>query len=424
MAIRWAGMVMAIGLSLAAAAAAALRSSLLVLGEEGLAEEGVRGDKTAALLLSAVKDPSLRHPFALWTAVSLLKTCSAVSAGAAALALAREDGLRGAAFGAAWIGVYLLLLFFLENVANGEAMESPRRILRWGGRLCIAALRISAGPARLLDRLGRFLFGDRYSPEALMEVRIASEEGILDVIEEGAERGTIDPTEEKLIEGVLRFGEATVSEAMTPKAEVVFLKEGMPDDEVAGIVGETGFSRYPVLSASGDEVVGILHSLGLFRPPRGERWERLLEKPVYIPESMKAADLFRRIQRSRVHTAVVIDEHGKLCGLVTVHDLLEKILGRMSTVIGPVEGPEWEKDGALSVPGITPVRVLREEYDIGIPLSANYETAGGFAMDYLQKVPEGATTFLAHGYRITVAETDRYRIRSLRIEKVPLTGTS
>ncbi len=417
-------MLLAVALSLAGAAAAAIRSSLLLLGEERLAEEGTGRSRKAARILAAVRDPSLRHPFGLWAAAAFLKVCSGACAGGAALALAAGGGPQGAVFGAAWIAVYLLLLFFLENVATGAATDDPGRILRWGGTLTLASLRLSAVPARLLDRLGRLLFGDRYSPEALMDVRIASEEGILDVIEEGAERGTIDPTEEKMIEGVLRFGEAAVSEAMTPRAEVAFLKEGMSEAEVAALVGETGYSRYPVLSSTGDEIRGILPSLGLLRSSRDGRWEGLLEKPVYVPESLSAADLFRRFQRTRVHTAVVIDEHGKLCGLVTIHDLLEKIVGRLADADGAAEGPEWERDGALSVPGATPVRVLREEYGILIPLSANYETAGGFAVDCLQRVPEGATTFLAHGYRITVAETDRYRIRRLRIEKASFTGTS
>jgi CBS domain containing-hemolysin-like protein len=143
------------------------------------------------------------------------------------------------AFGASWLGSYLLFLFYLENVATCKTMENPRRVLRWGG-VCLAALRMAVFPARLFDVLGRLLFGGRYSPEALMDIRFGSEEGILGVIEEGAEHGTIDATEEKMIEGVLRFGEATVAEGMTPWAEVVFLKEGTPRSEVTEIVGESG----------------------------------------------------------------------------------------------------------------------------------------------------------------------------------------
>jgi CBS domain containing-hemolysin-like protein len=420
----WLWALAALALSVAAAGAGAIRTSLIILGEERLSEENARGDRRAGLLLAAIRDPAVRHPFSLWAASAVLKAASAILAGVAALSFTlRVGGWRGLPAGAGWAGAFLVFLYYLENVSSSAAMESPRRVLLWG-RLSLAVLRLSVFPARVFDRLGRLLLGDRYSPEALMDIRFGSEEGILDVIEEGAEHGTIDPTEEKMIEGVLRFGEMTVSEGMTPRGEVVFLREGMPRDEVAGIVGESGFSRYPVLSAGGEELVGVLSSRNLFRKPREARWEIHLEKPVYVPESLKVSDLLRRFQRTGVHMAVVIDEHGKLCGVITVHDLLERIVGRLADGEEAAEGPEWEKDGALSVPAGTQIRVLREEYGIDLPMSAVYETAGGFVMDHLQEIPEGTITFLTHGYRITVVETGRYRIRRLRIEKTAPTGTS
>lgn len=409
-------------LSAAAASAASIRTSLVILGEEGLSGENARGSREAGLLLAAIRDPANRHPFSLWAASAALKAISAILAGVAALSLATERG-GGAGFlsGAAWILSFLVFLYFLENLSSSSAMGNPRRVLRWG-RLSLLALRAAVVPVPVFDRLGRLLLGDRYSPEALMDIRFGSEEGILEIVGEGAEHGTIDPTEERMIGGVLRFGETTVSEGMTPRGEVVFLKEGMSRGEVAGIVGESGFSRYPVLSAAGDELMGILSSRTLFRLAGGERWESGLERPVYVPESLKVSDLLRRFQRTGTHMAVVIDEHGKLCGVITVHDLLERIVGRLAEGEEGVEGPEWEKDGALSVPAATPVRVLREEYGIDLPLSHVYETAAGYAIDHLQEIPGDPVTFLAHGYRITVTETGRYRIRRLRIEKA--TGTS
>jgi CBS domain containing-hemolysin-like protein len=419
----WLFSLLALFLSVAAAVATAIRSSLLILGAEGLTKESAWGDEKADRMLAAVRAPSFRHPFSLWALASTLKAASVLAAGGSAVAfVAGVGGWKGAAFGAAWLAVYLLFLFYLENVTTCGTMENPQRILRWEG-VCFAALRVAVLPARLFDGLGRLLFGGRYSPEALMDIRIGSEEGILDVIEEGTEHGTIDPTEEKMIEGVLRFGDTTVAEGMTPWAEVVFVKEGTPISEVARIAGESGYSRYPVLTRGGEEVRGVLSAFSLLRQPPDGRWEDFLERPMYVPESMRVSDLLRRFRRAGVHMAVAIDEHGKLCGVITIHDLLEKIVGRLADGTDPQEGPEWEKDGALSVPAATPVRILREEYGIAIPLGATYETAGGFVMDHLQDVPEGMVTFLAHGYRITVAETERYRIRRLRIEKTASTET-
>ncbi len=406
------------------AAATALRSSLLIVGEEGLAEDASAGDTLAARLLAAVRDRSVRHPFSLWAAASACKAGAAACAGAAAFPLvALLRGGSGVAAGAGWILGFLLLLFTLENLATRSAMTRPRRILRLGGRACLYALRGSGPPARFLDRLGRLLFGAGYVPEALPDIRFGSEEGILDVIEEGAEHGTIEPGEEEMIEAVLRFGETVVDEVMTPWTDVVCLRKGTTYEDAAAVLARTGFSRYPVLSRDGRDVEGILAARSLFLPGASDGWERLVEKPVFVPESMKVSELLRQFQRTRVHLAVVIDEHGKLCGVITIQDLLEEIVGRMAEGTEAPEAPEWEKDGALSVPAATPVRVLRDEYGIDIPTGDTYETAGGFALDRLQDVPEGVVTFLAHGYRITVAETERFRIRRLRFEKVGATGT-
>ncbi|MBE0603554.1 MAG: CBS domain-containing protein, partial [Deltaproteobacteria bacterium] len=223
------------------------------------------------------------------------------------------------------------------------------------------------------------------------------------------------------IEGIIRYGDRTVSEEMTPRSRVVFLRQGAPLAEVARIVGETSFSRYPVLTENGEEVVGVLPARSLFRAGGDVPWERFLEKPVYVPESMSMAELFRRFERVRIHMAIVIDEHGMLCGVITVDDLLEKILGSMAAREADVDAPALDKDGSLIVPASTAVRELRDDYGIDIPQSAVYETAGGYALDCLQDIPEGQVTFRAHGYRITVLETEGRRIRRLRFEKVPPT---
>lgn len=406
------------------AAMTALRSSLLIVGEEGLAEDASAGKEIAGLLLRAVRDPRNRHPFSLWVAASAFKATAGLCAGVAALSLSGFlTGWAGAASAAGWVLFFVLLLFCLEILSTRGAMNHPRRILRWGGRGFLLALRAAAAPARLLDRLGRFLFGRGYVPEALMDIRFGSEEGILDVIEEGAEHGTIDPTEERMIESILRFGETLVNEVMTPWSDVVCLRKGMAHADAASVVGTSGFSRYPVLNRDGEDLEGIMSSRSFFRPGATEKWELFIEKPVYVPETMKISDLLPQFQRTRVHLAVVIDEHGKLCGVITIHDLLEEIVGRLTEGSDFPEVPEWEKDGSLSVPAATPVRVLRDDYGIDIPLGDTYETAGGFALDCLQNIPEEVVTFLAHGYRITIAETERFRIKRLRFEKSGVTGT-
>jgi Mg2+/Co2+ transporter CorC len=415
----WIAVLASLFLAGAGAAVTALRSALLILGEDGL-EESAAGEPLAARLLEAVRDPSSRHPFALWSAAGEQRGARLQQRGGAAFAFGRSlAGWAGAAAAIGWSLTWFLLIFLLEHLATQGVMQQPWIAVRRGGGWSLRAIRVAGFAGRAIDGIGRWLFGAGYSPEGLMDIRFGSEEGILDVIEEGAEHGTIDPVEERMIEGVLRFGESTVAEGMTARSDVAFLRIGMSRPEVDAVIGETGFSRYPVLSRDGESVVGILQTQSLFRAEASGGWETLTDKPGYVPGSMKVADLFRHFQRSRSHMSVVIDEHGKLCGIITLHDVVEQILGRLSEGGESDELPEWEKDGALSVPGATPVRLLRDEYGIDIPMSPAYETAAGFALDRLQDVPQGAVMFQADGYRVTVAETGRFRIRRLRIEKAP-----
>ncbi len=416
----WSWAAVSLALSALGMAVTGVRSSLLILGEEGLSEAAEKGNDAAAKIRDATLDPSLRFPFSLWVAAVFLKIASAFSAGCAAAAAWRgTPGWTGPSLAAAWAAAYLVSVFLMENIATRRGLAHPGNVLRGGATLRL--LRASALPAAAVEAAGRFFFPGRFSPEALMDVRFGSEEGILTVIEEGAEHGTIDPAEGRMIEGIIRYGDRTVSEEMTPRSRVVFLRQGAPLSEVARIVGETSFSRYPVLAGNGEEVVGVLPARSLFLAGEDVPWERFLEKPVYVPESMNMSDLFRRFERVPTHMAIVIDEHGMLCGVITVDDLLEKILGNLAGREADAEVPAREKDGSLVVPASTPVRELRDDYGIDIPSSPVYETAGGFALDCLQDLPEGRVTFRANGYRITVLETEGHRIRRLRFEKIPPT---
>jgi putative hemolysin len=176
-----------------------------------------------------------------------------------------------------------------------------------------------------------------------------------------------------------------------------------------------------VLAENGEDLVGVLPARSLFLASDGASWDRFLEKLFYVPESMDMADLFRRFERVRTHMAIVIDEHGMLSGVITIDDLLEKVLGSLAGSHGEEsDAPALEADGSLVAPAATTIRELRETYGIDIPESVFYETAGGFALDALQDIPAGKETFLSNGYRVTVLETEGRRILRLRFEKISI----
>jgi CBS domain containing-hemolysin-like protein len=306
-----------------------IRASLLVLGEERFSEAADKGNVVASRIRDAARDAKLRFPFSIWVVAAILKIASAMAAGCAAVNLwLRIPGWAGPVLALALVPVFFPILFILENSAVQQGLAHPERVLKEG--MTPLLLRGSVVPAAVVETVGGFLFKSRFSPETLMDVRIGSEEGILTVIEKGAEQGKIDPSESRMIEGIIRYGGRTVSQEMTPRSEVVFIRQGVSFDEVARIVRETTFTRYPVLSESGEDLVGVLTARSLVLACEATPWSAFLEKLFYVPESMEMADLFLKFGRARTHMAIVIDEHGMLSGVITIDDVLERILGSLA----------------------------------------------------------------------------------------------
>jgi putative hemolysin len=141
-------------------------------------------------------------------------------------------------------------------------------------------------------------------------------------------------------------------------------------------------------------------------------------RPVnLVPESRHAGELLRDLQRRRSHLAMVIDEHGSVTGIVTLEDLLEEIVGEIEDEHDSgrrsVKRLPW---GRLLVEGTCPIAALREEHELPLPESGEYETVAGYLMDRLGSVPQGGEVVLTETHRLTVARVVRHRIAQVRVE--------
>lgn len=137
--------------------------------------------------------------------------------------------------------------------------------------------------------------------------------------------------EKEMLEGILRFGDTTASEIMTPRVDMTCLDIADSFDEVMRVVVESGFSRLPVCNDSQDDIKGVLYSRDLLpyvgREDADFDWHKLLREPYFVPESRMIDDLLEDFRRRRIHMAIVIDEFGGTQGIVTMEDVLEEIVG-------------------------------------------------------------------------------------------------
>ncbi len=134
---------------------------------------------------------------------------------------------------------------------------------------------------------------------------------------------------------------------------------------------------------------------------------------------MKISNLLKEMQRKRIHMALVIDEYGGVSGLVTMEDLLEEIVGEIRDEYD-IESPVVQlSDGTFLVDASISIRDLKEDYQIEIPESTEYETLGGFLLTTLQKIPKVGDIVEIERKKITISEMVGQRISKVKLEKLP-----
>lgn len=254
-----------------------------------------------------------------------------------------------------------------------------------------------------------------------------SEEELKLLLEEGRRQGIFEPEEKELIHGVFEFTDTSVKEVMVPTLKMVTIQVNMPFEEIIEIISEEKFSRYPVVGKDVNDIRGIVYAkefLNMLTKTGKETIEirKAMKPPFFIPETMKISILLREMQKKRVHMAVVIDEYGAVTGLVTLEDLIEEIVGEIRDEYD-TETPVLQlPDGTLIIDASISIRDLREDFDINIPESPEYETLGGFIAASLQRIPKGGDVIEIEKMRLRVIEMVGQRISKVKMEHIDNNG--
>ena len=253
-----------------------------------------------------------------------------------------------------------------------------------------------------------------------------SEEEIRLMVDEGESKGVIAETEKEMIQNVFEFDDLTVDEFATHRTDICLL--WMEDDLEAweAEIHETRHSIYPVCGETKDDVIGVLSVKDYFRLREQGKdvvVRDAIKAPFYVPEGIHADVLFRQMQTSRNHFAVVLDEYGGMFGIVTMNDLLEQLVGDLTDN----EDHEEEVpmvvrtgDDTWDVQGICPLDDLAEEMEIALPVD-KYDTVGGYVFSNYGVIPDDGTEFETEIDRLHVKVTgiQDHRIVAMTITLLP-----
>ncbi len=231
----------------------------------------------------------------------------------------------------------------------------------------------------------------------------------------------------EMIERVIAFDEKRVFDVMMPRADIAAVDINTSLTDLIQLFSDAGHSRMPVYRGDLDDPVGMVHIKDLIGTiaengggkPHDDVLKNIQRKILYVPPSMRVVDLFLRMQASRIHMALVIDEYGGTDGLVTIEDLIEEIVGEINDEHDDDEGPMiverndggWDADARIELEELTPITgtVFEDnEDDIG--------TLGGLVFALAGRVPvRGEVINHPSGFEFEITEADVRKIRKIRI---------
>src|ERR1043166_1662148 len=249
------------------------------------------------------------------------------------------------------------------------------------------------------------------------------------LIDVGEAEGILEEEEGELIHSIIEFGDTRVSEVMTPRPDIVALPVTATGREARDIILESKYSPLPVYRDQMDNVEGIIYVRDLLLCwAEGHEDEniRSLVRPVYfVPETKPVADLLEEMQKAHVQLAMVIDEYGGVCGLVTVEDILEEIVGEIEDE--DIAGEELEEivqapDGSYIVSGSSDIGKIERIFDMEIE-DDDFTTIAGLVINEQGKVPDVGECLNIRGLEVEVLDADERRINRLRVKAEPKVTT-
>jgi hemolysin (HlyC) family protein len=265
------------------------------------------------------------------------------------------------------------------------------------------------GTGRWLKRITKSMSGE---PRDLAE--------LIEVLRAASERGLFDGDALVMLEGVLSVADMQVRDIMVPRSQMVFVERDEPPDRLVALVVESGHSRFPVIGEDRDQILGILLAKDLLRlQAAGEEPFEIREymRPVvFVPESKRLNVLLKEFRRSHNHIAMVVDEYGGVCGLVTIEDVIEQIVGEIGDEHDVDDDQTIRRDGPreFTVRALTSIADFNRYF--GTEFSdEEFDTISGLLINEFGRLPRRGESIKIGELEFRVVRADRRRIDLLRV---------
>jgi len=234
---------------------------------------------------------------------------------------------------------------------------------------------------------------------------------------------TTTKDDQKILQGIVSFGNTETGQIMTPRIDIFALsKDESYEDVVAKIVNE-GFSRNPVYDENIDDIIGVLYAKDLlpYIDEKNFEWQQLIREPYYVPENKKLDDLLKEFQEKKNHLAVVVDEYGGTCGIVTLEDVIEEIVGDISDEYDHDDVPHsmidennFLFDGKINLKDFYKILEI-EDTHLFEENKGESETIAGFILEIHGEFPKKQEIIAFFEYSFKIEVMDKKRIKQVKV---------
>ncbi|MCW5851199.1 MAG: HlyC/CorC family transporter [Anaerolineae bacterium] len=251
---------------------------------------------------------------------------------------------------------------------------------------------------------------------------VHSEEEIRMLLAASTAAGMIEQEEQAMIQSVFEFGDLTADQVMTPRTEMTAVPANMDLPQLVTLFTQTGHTRLPVYEGTLDNIVGVVHALDLLRVrqnggPAPATVRGLMREVLTVPETLPLSRVLGRMKRLKTRVAILLDEYGGTAGLVTLEDLVERIVGDVQDEFDRPEEVDVQPlgDHVALVNGLMLLEDFNEYFRTDLTDEYN-ETVGGFVMGCLGRIPQVGDEVRAGSVMLHVEEMDGLRVARLRVE--------
>ncbi len=307
-----------------------------------------------------------------------------------------------------------------ELVPKSLALRHAERYALFIGPMLWAIAWIVGPAVRVLTAASNFVLRPFGDSTTFSESRLSPEE-LQELVEQAGRTGTLDEGTSEIASRALDFGLLTAGEIMLPRNRIDAIPRRASFEEVKAILLENGHSRMPVYDGSLDNIVGYVSArdvLALAWEGRLVVLEDLIRPPLFVPERTRAPQILEEMRTRRTAIAFVVDEHGGVSGLLTLRDLIEEVLGVLSTDEDE-EAEEFvrvEGDGRGVARGWAPIRELNRALGTDLPEDEDYSTVAGCCLALAGGIPQRGTTLTApDGTRLEILDASPHLVRLVRV---------